>query len=136
MATLKPFLRRKEDALSFDPFIQLFFGNEDLKEFLREENLNDFSYDSENEEYIGYFEMPGLNKDDIDIKIDGNKLLIKGQISDEKKQKKIGKREVYYEKDFKDKLKGDSVSAKLEDGILELSFKFKGESSMKSIHIQ
>ncbi|MFW6377186.1 MAG: Hsp20/alpha crystallin family protein [bacterium] len=127
--------QRDQFTPSIDPFLKSFFGI-DEDDLFKDYALEGFTYDSENEEYVGYFELPGLNKKDVEIKTDGNKLIIKGQVSDEKKQEKIGKREVYYEKEFRDKIKDDSIYAKLEDGILELRFKFKGESSMKSIDIQ
>lgn len=136
---LKPrnsLLERSNAAMGIDDFLNTFFFNE-----MGEDNAKLFNsswkiyYDDDNEEYVGLFEVPGLNKDEIDVKTDSQKLTIKGKIEDEERKKKFGEREIDFEKRFGETIDDSSMKAQMENGILELRFKFKGDKGMKKIDI-
>lgn len=80
------------------------------------------------------FEVPGFGKDDIEVKADNGKLIINGELSEDKK-KNLGDKTIKFKRDIKD-LDAESVKAGLKDGILEIKFKYKGEDSLKKIELE
>ena len=85
-------------------------------------------------EYVLETEIPGVNKEDIGIEIDENKLVI----SVEKKEDKEEKKENYIRKERRnfsmtrsfslDNVDSEKVSAKYENGLLILNLPKKQES--------
>jgi HSP20 family protein len=88
-------------------------------------------------------EMPGVNKDDIQVSIDGNEVTISGEIkkeSEEKKGEEVLRSERYYGKVSRSfTLPHDvdeaKVVAKYADGVLKLTLPMKSKSAGRKITI-
>jgi HSP20 family protein len=100
---------------------------------------------TENENaYVIHAEIPGVNKEDINISIDGDQVAISAEVKNEK-EVKDGERtlrsERYYGKVYRAFQLGApadeaSATAKYNDGILELTLPKKAAASAKRITIQ
>jgi HSP20 family protein len=88
-------------------------------------------------------EIPGVNKDDIQVSIDGNEVTISGEIkkeSEEKKGEEVLRSERYYGKVSRSfTLPHDvdeaKVVAKYADGVLKLTLPMKSKSAGKKITV-
>jgi len=88
-------------------------------------------------------EIPGVNKDDIQVSIDGNEVTISGEIkkeSEEKKGEEVLRSERYYGKVSRSfTLPHDvdeaKVVAKYADGVLKLTLPMKSKSASKKITV-
>jgi len=99
--------------------------------------------EDENAYYIEV-ELPGVNKEDVDIKVDGNVLTVSG----ERKIKKEVKEEDYYKVESKygtfsrsftlpEKVDVANIQAESQDGIIEIVIpKLKVDTSSKKIEIK
>jgi len=93
--------------------------------------------------YIVKAEIPGVNKDDIQVSIDGNEVTISGEIkkeSEEKKAEEVLRSERYYGKVSRSfTLPHDvdeaKVVAKYADGVLKLTLPMKSKSASKKITV-
>ena len=89
-------------------------------------------------------ELPGVRKEDIDVKIDGNAVEISAEVKNEKEVKegeKVLRSERYYGKAYRAFALGQDIDenateAKYSDGILELNLPKKASASAKRITIQ
>jgi HSP20 family protein len=88
-------------------------------------------------------EIPGVNKDDIHVSIEGNRISISAEIKKEKEVKE-GERVIRSERSFgmasrsfslADEVDQGKVQAKYADGVLELTLPKKPGSSRKEISI-
>jgi HSP20 family protein len=88
-------------------------------------------------------EIPGVNKDDIQVSIDGNEVTISGEIkkeSEEKKGEEVLRSERYYGKVSRSfTLPHDvdeaKVVAKYADGVLKLTLPMKSKSATRKITV-
>jgi HSP20 family protein len=88
-------------------------------------------------------EIPGVNKDDIQVSIDGNEVTISGEIkkeSEEKKGEEVLRSERYYGRVSRSfTLPHDvdeaKVVAKYADGVLKLTLPMKSKSASKKITV-
>lgn len=95
------------------------------------------------EAYTVKAELPGVNKDDIDVKIDGNAVSISAKVErnkEEKEGERVIRRERYsgaFSRSFS--LAGDideaNASAKYQDGVLSLSLPKKARAEQKRLAI-
>lgn len=143
----------------FDPFRELArfepFGDMDdwfrkmaLRPFLREgmEIGPQIKMDVKEVEgkYLVNAEIPGVNKDDIHVTIDGNRVSISAEVKKEKEEKE-GERVIRSERSYgmasrsfslADEVDQSQVQAKYSNGVLELTLPKKpGSSSRKEIPI-
>ncbi|MCC5928977.1 MAG: Hsp20/alpha crystallin family protein [Cyclobacteriaceae bacterium] len=88
--------------------------------------------------YLLFLEIPGVKKEDIDLKIDQNVLYIKAerrkaQLQEPNKGHRVESHYGTYERSFtlSDDLRSDSIEAKYEDGILKLEITKKAEKPFK-----
>ncbi len=88
-------------------------------------------------------EIPGVDKDDIDITVDGNQVTISAEVKREKSSKD-GEKEIYTERYFGKTYRsftlpgdfdGDKAEAGLDDGVLALSLPKKANGSTRRIAI-
>ncbi|MDA8411801.1 MAG: Hsp20/alpha crystallin family protein [Treponema sp.] len=91
-------------------------------------------------EVLAEMEMPGVQREGLDIKVDGNALTIEGRRSDEEPRGKWLLRERSrrdYRKIFTvdESIDRDGISAELVDGILKLRLKVKEAAKPKRIAI-
>lgn len=94
-------------------------------------------------EYRVKAEIPGVNKDDIHVTIDGNRVFISAEIKQEKEEKEGG-RVIRSERSYgmasrsfslSDEVDQNKVQAKYNNGVLELTLPKKPGSSRKEIAI-
>jgi HSP20 family protein len=88
-------------------------------------------------------EIPGVNKDDIHVSVEGNRVSISAEIKKEKEEKK-GERVIRSERSYgmasrsfslADEIDQSRVQAKYADGVLELTLPKKPGSTRKEISI-
>ena len=88
-------------------------------------------------------EMPGVNKEDIHVSVDGNRVSISAEVK-QKKEEKEGERVIRSERSYgmtsrsfslADEVDPGKVQAKYADGVLELTLPKKPGSSRKEIAI-
>lgn len=118
---MRPFSR---DAMEIEPQIKM-----DVKEA--------------DGKYLVKAEIPGVNKDDIHVTVDGNRVSISAEIKKEKEEKE-GERVIRSERSYgmasrsfslADEVDPSQVQAKYKDGLLELTLPKKPGSSRKEISI-
>jgi HSP20 family protein len=93
--------------------------------------------------YLVNAEIPGVNKDDIHVTIDGNRVSISAEIKQEKEAKE-GERAICCERSYgmasrsfslADEIDQSKVEAKYSNGVLELTLPRKSGPSRKEIPI-
>lgn len=141
MFNLVPFQRRNRGLVDLDDFFDDFFNN--FGRFgLTNTGVNAFRTDikeTENE-YIVLAELPGVNKDNINIEVDENYMTITAvndEIIEEEKNNYIRKerRSGRFQRSFNiSDVKADEIKAKYENGILEIVLP-KAEKGKKSRRI-
>ncbi|HHU93315.1 MAG TPA: Hsp20/alpha crystallin family protein [Halanaerobiaceae bacterium] len=141
MFNLVPFQRRNRGLVDLDDFFDDFFNN--FGRFgLTNTGINTFRTDikeTENE-YIVLAELPGVNKENINIEVDENYMTITAvndEIIEEEKNNYIRKerRSGRFQRSFNiSDVKADEIKAKYENGILEIVLP-KAEKGKKSRHI-
>ena len=98
-------------------------------------------YETENE-FVITAEMPGVNKEGIDLTLDNNELEINGKINgnlpDDEKLKYSEFRLYNYHRKFKvgDSIDNNALKAKLDNGILTLTLPKKEEIKPKKIEVK
>ena len=94
-------------------------------------------------QYILKADVPGVNKEDIDVRIDGNQVTISAEVKKESEEKKDGRvlrSERHYGYASRSVLLDCPVdeaksAAKYQDGVLELSLPKKSEAAAKRLSI-
>ncbi|MFA7268115.1 MAG: Hsp20/alpha crystallin family protein [Sterolibacterium sp.] len=97
----------------------------------------------EDKSYLVKAEIPGVNKDDIHVSVDGNQVSISAEVKhekEEKKGKKVIRSERYYGNVYRSFTLGQDVDqsaakAKYADGILELTLPKKPGTAAKRLTI-
>lgn len=143
MFDLIPFRRRNRDLLETNDFFEDFFNN--FSRFaLDNTGLRGFKTDikESDDEYIVLAELPGVNKDDINIELDENYMTItasNNEIVEEEKdnyirrERRCGKFQRIFDISNID---SDKIKAKYENGILEIKLpKTNKTKSIKRIDI-
>ena len=114
----------------------------------QEQNIVDFRPNINTREtddnYYIEAELPGVKKDDVDIKVDGNVLTISGERNVRKEVKdedyhKIESRYGLFSRSFTlpEKVDISNIQAEFEDGVLEVSIpKLKADNSSIKIDIK
>jgi HSP20 family protein len=130
----------------FDPFMDM---NELFKGFGMRPLMRDFEpqmkmdVSEANGSYMVKAEIPGVNKNDIHISIEGNVVSISAEVKKEKEEKK-GERVLRSERYFgkvsrsftlANEVDSDKVQAKYADGLLEVTMPKKAGEHKKSITV-
>lgn len=97
----------------------------------------------EDKSYLIKAEIPGVNKDDIHVSVDGNQVSISAEVKKEKEEKegkKIIRSERYYGTVYRSFTLGQDVDssaakAKYTDGVLELTLPKKPGTAVKELAI-
>lgn len=89
-------------------------------------------------------DIPGVNKEDIHVAIEGNQVSIEAEMKKEKEEKKgekVVRSERYYGKQYRSFALGSEIDAgkaqaKYHDGVLELTLPKKSNGSSKELKVQ
>jgi HSP20 family protein len=132
----------------FDPFLDMndFFKGFGIRPLMREfEREPSIKMDvSETEgSYVVKAEIPGVNKDDIHISVDGNLVSISAEVKKEKEEKKgenVIRSERYFGKvsrsfTLANEVDADKVQAKYADGVLEVTMQKQSKGNKKLISV-
>lgn len=132
----------------FDPFMDMNdffkgFGMRPLmREFEREPSMKMDVSEAEGS-YMVKAEIPGVNKDDIHISVEGNMVSISAEVKKEKEEKKgenVIRSERYFGKvsrsfTLANEVDSDKVQAKYADGVLEVTIPKKSKGNKKLIAV-
>lgn len=94
--------------------------------------------------YLVHAEVPGVNKEDIQVSIDGNQVSISAEVKrtkEDKQGEKVLRTERYYGKvarafTLAQDVDQETASAKYENGILELTLPKRSTQAQKRLTIQ
>lgn len=137
------------DPFSIEPVSDLFQGLfRPLRGMLADEggDLSAMKLDvSENDQaYTVKAELPGVDKKDIDVKIDGNTVSIRATV-DRKTEQKEGERVIRRERysgtfarsfSLANDIDEGTASAQYQDGVLSLTLPKKGQAEQKRLQIE
>ena len=132
----------------FDPFLDMNdffkgFGMRPLmREFEREPSMKMDVSEAEGS-YTVKAEIPGVNKDDIHISVEGNMVSISAEVKKEKEEKKgenVIRSERYFGKvsrsfTLANEVDTEKVQAKYADGVLEVTIPKKSKGNKKVIPV-
>lgn len=137
------------DITRFDPFTNMEallkdFGMRSFLNELESESLIKVDLSENDKAYTMRAEIPGVNKEDISVQVDGNRVSISTETKKEKEEKageRIIRRECYRGSSYRSfSLDGDvdeaNVQAKYENGMLELTLPKTGKHNAKRIEIK
>lgn len=132
------------DELMNDPFERAFFRRSNPLYGKREQNLMKTDVKEKEDAYEVNIDLPGFKKDDISVKLENGYLTIgaaKQLDKEEKDEKGSYIRKERYEGSCSrsffigDDIRKEDISAKLEDGILKLTFPKKGQKEIEQSKI-
>lgn len=137
--------RNKNDLVNiFDNFINDFYSPA-ISSFqrIKEELSPRINISETDSDYYIDVELPGIDRKDIELKLDNNILTIKG-IKEEKseiKERNYYTRESYYGTfqrsiSIPSSMHADDIEAKLENGILHIKIAKKQQENVKKIEIK
>ena len=138
MFDLMPFERRQNSLFNyFDDFEKNFFGD-------MGSSLTAFRTDilDKGDKYVLQAELPGFNKEDIHVDIDGDCLTIHAEHKEETEDKKHSyiRRERRYGSFARNfdisAIKADAIEAKYDNGVLELELPKRGGEEKKPQKIE
>lgn len=131
----------------FDPFMDMsdMFGKFAMRPFFRTDIEPQIKMDVKEADgkYLVSAEIPGVNKDDIHVTVDGNRVSISAEVKQQKETKE-GERVIRSERSYgmssrsftlADEVDQGGVEAKYNNGVLELVLPKKPESARRKIQI-
>lgn len=132
----------------FDPFMDVNdffrgFGMRPIMQEFKNEPQMKIDVSESDGSYVVKAEIPGVNKNDIHISVDGNLVSISAEVKTEKEEKKgetVIRSERYFGKvsrsfTLADAVDADKVQAKYADGVLEVNMPKKANGSKKAITV-
>lgn len=139
-------LARFEPLLDVNDFFKGFGARPFMRDFMRDfqpEPQMKMDVSEADGSYLVKAEIPGVNKNDIHVSIDGNLVSISAEVKREKEEKEgesVIRSERYFgkvERSFTlaNEVDSDKVQAKYSDGVLELNMPKKANGSKKSITV-
>jgi HSP20 family protein len=144
LARFNPFneIARFEPFLDMDNFFKGFPLQALNREFQNEPQMK-IDVSEANGSYMVKADIPGVNKNDIHVSVDGNMVSISAEIKNEKEVKedeKVIHSERYYgsiSRSFTlaSEVDADKVQAKYADGVLEVTMPKKANGKKKSITV-
>ena len=132
----------------FDPFMDVgdLFNRFSIRPLLRDieqEPQMKMDVSEADNSYVVKAEIPGVNKNDIHVSVDGNLVSITAEVKkekEEKKDEKVIRSERYFGKvsrsfTLSSEVDADKVQAKYSDGMLEITMPKKTNGKKKSITV-
>ena len=134
--TMKPAIVTTRGISSFfDDIFNDFFHTNWLSEMNSLQKPALMTWDDEKEEFQITIDATGIPKEDIKIEVNKDGLTIEGEIKDEKLKERLGERKISYILKRND-IDPNSIAAKVNNGILDLTLKKSKDKSKKIIEIQ
>lgn len=140
---LVPFKKQQQDLFSglplFDDFMDKFFNNE----FIDNSKIMAVDVLETDKDFQVKANLPGVKKEDINISLKENQLIIEASHDEKKEEKKaniiraeryVGKYQRYIS--LPDNCDVDNIKAKLENGVLNLTINKKEPTPKKEIIIE
>lgn len=143
LARVEPLLTRFDPFLDMDDMFNRFMMRPLFREGINIEPQIKMDIKEADGMYKVKAEMPGVNKDDIHVSVDGNRVSISAEVKQQKEEKE-GERIIRSERSYgiasrsfslADEVDQSKVQAKYTDGVLELTLPKKPGSSRKEIAI-
>lgn len=136
------------ELVRFDPFMDVNdifrgFGMRPIMQDFKNEPQMKIDVSESDGSYVVKAEIPGVNKNDIHISVDGNMVSISAEVKKEKEEKKgetVIRSERYFGKvsrsfTLTDQVDSDKVQAKYANGVLEVNMPKKANGSKKAITV-
>lgn len=153
MFELMPFDRRHNNSISrYDPFKELenfnrgFWDMDHPWSFGDNQQLRQFSTDirDDGDKYVIEADLPGFNKEDINVDIQGNRLTISAQRSTQSEDKDAKGNYIRCERSYGSYSRSfdvsgvdvDAIKANYRHGVLQLTLPKKAEPQPTSRHIE
>ena len=138
------------DLARFDPFREFetgFWGMPRLRRWLSEipaEPVIKLDVTEDDKAFHVKADLPGVKKEDIDVKIDGNQVSLSAEVTREKEEKKnetVVHAERYYGRQFRSftlaaQIDEKRAEAKFSDGVLELTLPKNTATAQHKVAIQ
>lgn len=148
MFELRPYTHRNRDYMTFNPFRDMermeraFFENNDLGTVAFSGIKTDIQ--DKGDSYLLEAELPGFEKDDIKIDIDGDMMTVSAEHKSENEEKDEKKNYIRceryygsYSRSFNiSEIKADEITAKYDNGILKLNLPKKTETVSPSRRLE
>lgn len=103
----------------------------------------DIEVREEADHYVVHADLPGMKREDFDISVQGNQLLIKGE---RKKEKEIKEKGTYFSErlygsflrsmEFPTEIQGEKTKAAYKDGVLEITLPKTENAKPKQIQVE
>ena len=109
----------------------------DAKESMRLPRTN---IEETDDSFVFSMEMPGLTKKDVQVALENDVLLIKGERTEKAEEKNLLRREIRstkFERSFKigDTVEQDKIKAKMENGLLSVTLPKKPEKVGRKVDV-
>lgn len=136
-------LTRLDQFLDIDDMFNRFMMRPFMREGMELEPQIKMDVKEADGKYLVNAEIPGVNKDDIHVTIDGNRVSISAEVKQEKEAKE-GERVIRSERSYgmasrcftlADEVDQNQIQAKYNNGVLELTLPKKPGSARKEIPI-
>jgi len=143
LARAEPLLTRFDPFLDMDDMFNRFMMRPLLRGGMEMEPQIKMDIKEADGKYQVKAEIPGVNKDDIHVSVDGNRISISAEVKQQKEEKE-GERVIRSERSYgmasrsfslADEVDQSKVQAKYTDGVLELTLPKKPGSQRKEIAI-
>jgi HSP20 family protein len=143
LARAEPLLTRFDPFLDMDDMFNRFMMRPLLRGGMEMEPQIKMDIKEADGKYQVKAEIPGVNKEDIHVSVDGNRISISAEVKQQKEEKE-GERVIRSERSYgmasrsfslADEVDQSKVQAKYTDGVLELTLPKKPGSQRKEIAI-
>lgn len=122
------------------PSVHEFLGDESRWPTANDLRLPRTNIAETEESFVFTLEMPGLTKKDVEVSLEDDTLVVKGERTDEQEDKGLVRREIRtakYERSFSlgNAIEQDQVKAKMENGVLTLTLPKKPEKVGRKVDV-
>jgi HSP20 family protein len=122
------------------PSLHEFLGNESRWPATNDFRLPRTNISETEDSFVFTLEMPGLTKKDVEVSLEDDTLVVKGERTEEQEDKGLVRREIRtakYERSFSlgNAVEQDQVKAKMENGVLTLTLPKKPEKVGRKVDV-
>jgi HSP20 family protein len=122
------------------PSIQEFLGEESRWPAANDLRLPRTNISESDNSFVFTLEMPGLTKKDVEVSLEDDNLVVKGERTEKQEDKGLLRREIRsekYERSFRlgNAIEQDQIKAKMENGVLTLTLPKKPEKVGRKVDV-